>query len=401
MLEVEEAQKRIWARLSPLGTEWVTLQHAHGRMLAQDVQALCDQPPAAMSAMDGYAVRASDALLDQPLKVVGTSAAGHPWNGAIGKGEALRVFTGSVLPEGTDAVLIQEDTRREGERVWPKAPIETGLYVRPRGLDFRTGWTGLHAGMRLDPRHIGLAASLGHAVLPVRRRPRVALIATGDELRWPGTTPGPGQIVSSNTPALAAMVQAFGGETMDLGIVADQPQPLAEALKSASAADIIVTTGGASVGDFDLVQETAGEIGMVLDFWKIRMRPGKPLIFGEIFGKPFLGLPGNPVSACVCAIVFLRGALLTMLGQPTALPVEQGLLGKPLGPNGPRQDYARGCFVDAGRTRIAAAPRQDSSMFATFAHADLLLIRPPHDDPRDIGEPIHFIDLAKLLGFFS
>ena len=319
MLSVDEAQKRIWAAFEPLGPEWLPLNQAHGRILSQDLTALRTQPPAAMSAMDGYAVRAQDVQIGQSLKVIGESPAGHPFAGQVCAGEAVRIFTGAVIPNGADAILIQENATAQGASLIPNENVPTGQFVRPAGLDFVKGWTGLFAGTRLGPREIGLAASMGHAFLAVRRKPRIALIATGDELLWPGQQPGPGEIISSNTPALAAMVDGWGGEALDLGIVGDNKDALLDRLRQAACADLIVTTGGASVGDLDLVQDAASQAGMALDFWKIRMRPGKPLIFGKLLNRPFIGLPGNPVSAAVCAIMFMRGALMTMLGLSTAI----------------------------------------------------------------------------------
>lgn len=401
MLDVAEAQARICAAFSVIGTEWVAVGDACGRVLAEDVCAQHDQPPAAMSAMDGYAVRACDVVLGQALSVIGESLAGHPFVGEVSQGQTVRIFTGAVIPTGADAILIQEDATRTDDEVLPQETVATGQFVRPRGLDFTVGWTGLRAGMVMDPRHVGLAASMGHAFLPVRRRPKVALIATGDELRWPGSTPDAGEIISSNTPSLAAMISSWGGDALDLGIVPDQPEPLTRAFHAGAQADLIVTTGGASVGDFDLVQNTAGDAGMALDFWKIRMRPGKPLIFGHLLDRPFLGLPGNPVSAAVCALIFLRGALMTMLGQTTALPIAKVELSEPLPANSIRQDYARGCYADASRQAVFGANIQDSSMFATFAMADVLIVRPPGDPARERGELVDIIDLSRVFGATS
>lgn len=396
LLEVAEAQQRIFDALKPIGIEWVPINDAHGRVLAEDLKALRTQPPAAMSAMDGYAVRASDVVVGAPLRVIGESAAGHPFAGEMSPGHAVRIFTGAVIPVGADAILIQENTERRDDLMVPTETVAEGAFVRPAGLDFKAGWVGLEAGCVLSPLAIGLAASLGHAFVPVRRRPNVALIATGDELCWPGSMPGAGEIISSNTPALAAMVRAWGGDVVDLGIVPDRAAPLRTALEDARHADLIVTTGGASVGELDLVQDVATGAGMALDFWKIRMRPGKPLIFGNIFDRPFLGLPGNPVSAGVCAIVFLRGSIQRMLGLSTQLPITRATLGKPLGPGVERLDFARGRWIDKGSRTVEALDRQDSSMFAAFAHADNLLIRPPSDPSRQAGESIEIIDLAMI-----
>lgn len=401
MLDVAEAQRRIYAALQPLGAEWVPLSASLGRVLANDLLAKRDQPPAAMSAMDGYAVRAQDIEPGKSLDVIGESQAGHGFDRRLDANQAVRIFTGAVLPAGANAILIQENATRHGDSVLPTERVSAGLFVRPKGLDFATGWLGLNAGTKLDPRHVGLAATMGHGFMPVRRRPKVALIATGDELCWPGSQPGACQIISSNTPTIAAMIEGWGGETIDLGIVPDQPAPLLEALKAAAHADLIVTTGGASVGDFDLVQQTAGHAGMALDFWKIRMRPGKPLIFGDLFDRPFLGLPGNPVSAAVCALIFLRGALATMAGLSTEITIAKVELADPLPANGDRQDYARGRYSDGSKRRVIAAGKQDSSMFATLAQADVLIVRPPNEQARQPGEMVDIIDLTKVFNLLS
>ncbi|MCB2054727.1 MAG: molybdopterin molybdotransferase MoeA [Geminicoccaceae bacterium] len=393
MLEVAEAQARIWASVRTGPAEWVTLADAAGRVLARDVAAKRAQPPQAMSAMDGYAVRAADTA--SPMRVVGEVPAGRAFERPITRGEAVRIFTGGVLPEGADAVLIQEDAVRDGPNLTARSDVTPGLFVRRAGLDFAAGWVGLEAGRVLDPRALGLAAAMGHGFLEVRQRPRVALIATGDELRLPGETPAPQQIISSNTTALLAMVRAWGGTPVDLGIVADEPASLASALDQARHADMVVTTGGASVGDFDLVQKVAGEEGMTLDFWKIRMRPGKPLIFGDLHGRPFLGLPGNPVSAAVCAIVFLRGALRRHLGLAPDLPTVRRPLAAAVPKNGERRDHMRG-FARGEEGAVAPADAQDSSMFATFAAADVLIVRPPHAPALEAGEVVECIDLHRV-----
>ena len=393
MIEVEEAQARIWAAMTPGPSEWVPLAAAAGRVSAAPISARRDQPPRALSAMDGYAVRAADC--PGPLEVVAEVPAGKASARAVGPGEAVRVFTGSVIPDGADAVLIQENTKRDGSRIEATEPVTEGSFVRPRGLDFRANMVGVEEGQRLDARALGLAALLGHGWLPVRRKPRVALIATGDELRWPGEALEDHQITSSNSVALAAMIASWGGEAIDLGIAGDDPASLAATLDAAHGADLLVTSGGASVGDHDLVRRVSGERGMQLDFWKIRMRPGKPLIFGDLRGTPLLGLPGNPVSALVCAIVFLRGALRKQLGLDPALPMSTARLATELPPGGERRDFLRGNRTTDGR--VAPAPAQDSSMLATMARADVLIERPPGDPARDASEPVDVIDLPRIL----
>ncbi len=396
MLEVAAAQARITAALRPLPAETVPLQSALGRVLAADILAVRDQPPAAVSAMDGYAVRAGDTVAGGWLEVVGEVAAGRPVDLEVEPGQAARIFTGGLVPPGADAILIQEDAVAEGGRVRAKEAVTPGLFVRERALDYGAGWVGLRAGQRLDPRHVGLAASLGAAWIEVRRRPRVGLLATGNELVLPGSSPAPHQISSSNSFTLAAMVEAWGGVPVDLGIAADDPAHLAARLAAATGLDLLLTTGGASVGDHDLVRQVAGERGLELDFWKIRMRPGKPLIFGRIGEVALLGLPGNPVSAAVCGIVFLRGALRCLLGLDPTLPSSSARLAEALPAGGERQEYMRA--VRDGQGAIRATGRQDSSMFAALTTADVLLVRPPRDQPREQGAAVTVIDLAAVLG---
>ncbi len=398
MIPVEEALARILEAAPRTGREWVPLASALGRVLAGDLRALRRQPPVAVSAMDGFAVRASDARAGALLRLVGESRAGAGYPGGIGPGETVRIFTGAPLPAGADAVLIQEHARMRAQAVEVCAEVEAGRYIRPAGLDFEEGWLGLAAGTVLDARAVGLAAAMGHGWVPVRRRPRVALLATGDELVWPGSTPGPAQIVSSNSLALAAMVRGWGGEAWDLGIAPDRPEALADALREARGADVVVTTGGASVGSYDFVREAAGGLGLALDFWKIAMRPGKPLIFGRLGGMLFLGLPGNPVSAAVCALVFLRAVLRRSLGLDPALATERARVAAPLPANDERRDYLRAFWreTDTGR-EVVPADRQDSSMFALFARADALIVRPPHDPPRQPGERVEVVDLRRAL----
>ncbi len=396
MLAVAEAQARIQAALAPLPAEVVPLQQARGRVLAADVVAPRDQPPAAVSAMDGYAVRAADAVPDAWLEIVGSVAAGRPGDLVLRPGEAARIFTGGVVPGGADAILIQEDARVENGRVQATDRVTPGLHVREQGLDYRAGWIGLRTGTRLGPLAVGLAASLGAAWLEVRRRPRVGLLATGDELRLPGSSPARHEIVSSNTFVLAAMLEAWGAVPVDLGIARDTPAALAERLAGAAGLDLLVTSGGASVGDHDLVRRVAGAQGLALDFWKIRMRPGKPLIFGRLGAVPLLGLPGNAVSAAVCGIVFLRGAVRVMLGLDPALPTGTARLAGPLPAGGERAEYLRARYVGPGM--VQPAERQDSSMLATLAHADVLLVRPPAVPALPAEAAVEIVDLATVLG---
>lgn len=400
MLSVREAQARVLEGFRLMPHEWVTLDRALGRVLALDVAARRDQPPAAVSAMDGYAVRAAD--LDPPgrwLTVVGAAPAGHPFAGEVGPGETVRIFTGGVVPAGADSIAIQENAEADGNRVRFTRAVRRGEFVRPAGLDFKAGWVGLAAGAVLGPRELGLAAVMAQAWLPVRRRPRVGILATGDELRWPGETPASGEIVNSNSTALAAMVRLWGGEPIDLGISPDEPEALATRIEAVEGLDAFVTSGGASVGEHDRVQDALGVRGLELAFWKIAMRPGKPLLFGRLGAIPVLGLPGNPVSAAVCAIMFLRGGILRMLGLDPALPRGKARLAGSLPANDQREDYLRARYLgsEAGMRTVETAPRQDSSMFATFTRADALVVRPPHDPERAPGDLVEIIDLRMAL----
>jgi molybdopterin molybdotransferase len=398
MLAVEEAHARIVAAFAPLPSEWVHLAAAAGRVLSRDLVAGRDQPPGDTSAMDGYAVRAADlASGSATLRVVGSAPAGGSCDAELGPGETVRIFTGGLLPRGADAVALQENAGADGDRVRIEGAIEPGTFVRPAGLDFRRGERALPAGRRLSARDMGLAAALNHAWLPVRRRPRVALLATGDELVLPGQPLGPSQIVNSNTVALAAMVRHWGGKAVDLGIVRDRPDSLAEASAQLHGVDLAVTLGGASVGERDLVRAVLGEHGLTLDFWQIAMRPGKPLMFGRVQGVPLLGLPGNPVSAGVCAVLFVRAAICALLGLDPAPPEVPGVLGAPLGANDHRQEYLRAgaAWRDDGRLEAIPAPRQDSSMLATFARADCLIKRAPFAPAMAPGTPVSLLLLGS------
>jgi len=399
MLPVAEAQARILAPLTTLPAEWVPLPQALGRVLAEDLAARRDQPPVAVSAMDGYAVRGADtAEVGRPFCLVGEAVAGGDRTLAVGPHEAVRIFTGGAVPAGADAIVIQENAEAAGDTVRFTATVAPGTFVRAAGLDFAAGWTGLATGAVLDARALGLAAAMGHLWLPVRRRPRLGLLATGNELRWPGETPHGSQIISSNTLTVGAMATGWGASAIDLGICADDGAALAARVRDAAGLDLLVTTGGASVGDYDLVQRALGREGLKLDFWKIAMRPGKPLLFGSLGLVPVLGFPGNPVSAGVCAIVFLRLAQQRMLGLPEGLPERRARLANPLPANDQRQDYLRAVYVEHdGERRLRTAPRQDSSMLATFANADALLVRTAFDPARDIGDTVTLIDLREAL----
>jgi molybdopterin molybdotransferase len=383
LIPVAEALERVLAHATPLAAEEVPLAEADGRVLAYGLKALRTQPPADVSAMDGYAVRSADvAKAPVRLKVVGEVAAGRPFAAKVGPGEAARIFTGGVVPDGADAVAIQEQTKRDGDAVEVQKPTAKGRNVRPQGLDFRLGDALLAAGHRLTARDLALAAGMNHPLLPVSRRPKVALFATGNELVAPGTEPGPGQIVYSNGFALTALAREEGAEVRDLGIVHDTLQATITAIRDARgiAADILVTTGGASVGDYDLVHKGFAAEGMDLSFWKIAMRPGRPLLHGRLGGMHVLGLPGNPVSSYVCAFLFLVPLIRRMSGRSDlAAPIDSAVLGNDLPENDERADYLRATLKAGPDGPIASTfPVQDSSMMAPLSQANCLVIREPY-----------------------
>ena len=394
MIPVEEALAKILTSLTPLGAEEVSVEAALGRVLAEDVTARVTQPPKPVSAMDGYAVKAADvASVPVTLTVVGEAPAGRGYQSVVESGQAVRIFTGAPLPDGADSIVIQEDTEASGTSVTVKEAPAPGNFVRPAGLDFRTGDIGIPAGKLLNARDIGLAAGMNHPWLRVVRRPRIAILATGDEIVRPGDPIGRDQIVSSNALALSAFVRGAGGEPLVLGIAPDEMDGLTRMIAGARGADLLVTTGGASVGDHDLIQTVLGEAGS-LDFWKIAMRPGKPLMFGEIHDTPVLGLPGNPVSSMVCALLFLGPAIERLLGRSARGPeTKPARLTAGLKPNDRRQDYLRATLaVDADGTMLATPfAKQDSSQFSLLTKADCLLVRPPHDPARAAGETVQVI----------
>jgi molybdopterin molybdotransferase len=400
MISVEEAQQRLIAMIAPLGAEQVAISDALGRVLAEDVVARRTQPPWDVSAMDGYAVRASDvATVPARLKVVGSAPAGQAFAGTVKPGEAVRIFTGAPVPAGADCIVIQEDTEREGDIVEVREGAPKGHYVRPAGLDFREGETGLKAGRRLSPSDIGFAAAMNRPWLLVHRRPRVAILPTGDEVVMPGDPVGPHQIVSSNGIALAALVTSCGGVPVHLAIAPDDNNALQRIAAGAAGADLLLTTGGASVGDHDLVRSALGTDGLALDFWSVAMRPGKPLMVGRYRDTPMIGLPGNPVSTLVCGLLFAKPAMARMSGITDVfeLPIRARLT-IPLDENDRRQDYLRSTLTRAADGTLEAAPfrKQDSSMISLLARADCLVIRKPHAAPAKAGDWVEIVPLTTL-----
>ena len=399
MISVDEARARILADLTATAAELVPLAQAWGRVSAAAVAARLTQPPHDVSAMDGYALRAADGGLGAELEVVGSAPAGHPWAGTIGPGQALRLFTGSVVPDGADAILLQEDATRTGARVRVDEAVVGGRHIRRAGQDFAVGDVLVPAGKRLNARDIGLMAAGNHPWVGVHRAPRVAILATGDEIALPGEPIPAGGIVSSNSHALAALVRACGGDAVVLPIAPDDRAAIAAAADGARSCDILVTTGGASVGEHDLIQDALGERGLVVDFWKIAMRPGKPLIHGRLGSVPLLGLPGNPVSSLITAILFLVPALGVLSGLPPAPPpVSLARLGAGLAANDQRADHlrARMTFDADGTPVVSAFGRQDSAMLRLLAESDALILRPPHAPAALAGEMVPVIPLVTL-----
>jgi molybdopterin molybdotransferase len=398
MIPVAEARQRLLEPLKPLGTEQVALSDAFGRVLAQDVVARRTQPPMALSAMDGYAVRAADVMrIPARLRVAGSVPAGQSYERLLNPGEAVRIFTGAPLPAGADAIVIQEDTDRDGDTVIVKESSAAGRHVRVAGLDFRQGETKLIASKRLTARDIGLAAAMNWPWLLVYRRPRIAILPTGDEVVLPGDPVGPNQIVSSNGFALAALIQACGGEPVALPIAPDNAQALQRIAAAATGVDLLVTTGGASVGEHDLVRDALGETGLVLDFWKIAMRPGKPLMVGRYRDTPMIGLPGNPVSTMVCGLLFLKPAIEKLSGlTPAATPPIFARLGVALRENDTREDYLRASLTRLADGTLEARPfdKQDSSMVSLLAASDCLVVRKPHAPAAAVGEHVEIIPFA-------
>jgi molybdopterin molybdotransferase len=390
LLSVEEAQARVLALAVPLPTERVALSQAHGRVLAEDALARRAQPPFDASAMDGYALRAEDARPGARLRVIGGAAAGRRFSGRVGPGEAVRIFTGAPIPEGAGRVAIQEEVGREGEWAILLPSASEGSNIRPKGGDFAEG-ARLSAPRRLRPADLALLAAMNVGEIRAFRRPDVALIATGDELVMPGDAPGEDQIVASNIFGLKALIEAEGGRARMLPIAKDRPDALSAVFGLAKGADLIVTIGGASVGEHDLVAKVAADLGMELAFHKVALRPGKPLLSGRLHGAPLLGLPGNPVSAMVCGHLFLLPILRAMQGVPDPLPKPMtATLAQDLPENGPRAHYMRARLSEG---RIAPFPAQDSSLLSILAEANALLIRAPSEGHRNKGETVRYLPI--------
>ncbi len=389
MISVEEALARCLALAGPLPLESVPLAKASGRWMGTPAVATRDQPPFAASAMDGYAVQ-GDPGPDDVFAVIDEAGAGHAFTGQVGPGQAVRIFTGAPVPAGATRVLIQEDVVALGDRIILRDGADTGLHIRPLGQDFRAGDS--LSPRRLRPNDLALLAAMNIPAVAVSRRPVVALIATGDELVMPGEDPRPDQIIASNSFALQAMVEAAGGEARLLPIARDTEAELATVLGLAEGADLIVTIGGASVGDHDLVGKVAG---FEPAFWKIAMRPGKPLMAGRLNGVPMLGLPGNPVSAIVCGHLFLLPMVRAMLGDPAPAPrFLRASLGQDLPANGPRAHYMRARLsVDGDLPRITPLDRQDSALLSILGEADALLLRPVNDGPCGAGILVDYLPL--------
>lgn len=396
MIPVSEARERLLGLISALPAEEVPLARAAGRVLARDAVARRDQPPFAAASMDGYAIKSAEAETGAMFRVIGEAAAGHRFDGTAGPGEAVRIFTGAPIPDGTDFVVIQEDVSRSGDLMTIVRAPGSKSNIRPRGGDFCSG-TALPAPRILSPSDIALLAAMNIAAVPVTRRPVVALIATGDELVMPGEAPGPDQIIASNGFGLKAMLEALGAKARMLPIARDSVQSLQTAFALTDGADLVVTIGGASAGDHDLVGRVAGDLGLKQAFYKVAMRPGKPLMAGrlggdgDIDGVAMVGLPGNPVSAMVCGQVFLAPMVRAMLGLGGAPPpLRRAVLSGDLGANGAREHYMR-AVIEAGQVR--AFDNQDSALLTVLAQANALVVRAPHDPPRPAGDEIAYIPI--------
>lgn len=400
LLPVDEALARLLEDVAPTETELLPLHEAAGRVLAGDIVALRTQPPFDASAMDGYAVRAADVqVVGARLRVIGEAPAGRLFPGTVGPHEAVRIFTGAPMPDGADTVLIQENTRRiDPQTVEVTEPVAAMKNVRLRGLDFREGDVLLPSGRRLDSAALSLAASANHPSLPVARKPLVAVIATGDELLPPGSETGPDQIIASNVYGVAAAAREAGADIVDLGIAPDRKEAIAALVDEAIArrADVIVTIGGASVGDHDFIHDVLTSQGVDLAFWKVAMRPGKPLMFGRKGRTRILGLPGNPVASLICSELYLKPLVARLCGTDYVQDVREAVLGRAMSANDTRQDYVRAAVRrDDGRLVATAFDVQDSSMLQILARSDALIIRPPFAPAAAAGATCRVLMLNK------
>lgn len=404
MIPLEEALEHVRENLSTVPAEQVPLTEGLGRVLAANAVSQLTYPPADISAMDGYAVRAADTdgapvILTQ----VGFSQAGSGFAGTVGRDETVRIFTGAPLPDGADAIVIQENATGDGDRITIEKPVATGTFVRPEGMDFVAGEPVLTAGTLLTARCLGLLAAMNVTWLDVRRRPRIAYLGTGDELVMPGQPLAPDQIISSNSVALDGYVRTLGGEPVSLGIARDDPQSLRSALSRLGGVDLLVTIGGASVGEFDLVRDVFGGEGMEVIFHGVAVRPGKPVLFGKLGGVPVLGMPGNPVSVGISSLLFLRPAIEQMLAIASPPePMTRARLGVNLGENDRRQDYMRATLSKDDDGELVATPlgKQDSAMMAGFAKADALIVRPPFDPALSAGDRVNVMPIPAACATF-
>lgn len=390
MITVAQALDALFALAVEMPVEMVPLAQADGRVLARDVASLRTQPPFDNSAMDGYACRIEDAVVGGTLTVIGESAAGHRFDGTLGAGQAVRIFTGAPMPVGATRVVLQEDVTRTGDTITVTDDLDQGPHIRPAGNDFDTGHR-LTAPRRLAPQDIALLAAMNHPVVPVRKRPDVAIIATGDELVQPGETAGPDQIIASNSFGIAAMLKQAGADVRMLPIAGDTAPALRQAFDLAASADLILTIGGASVGDYDLVAPVAKEIGLEQSFYKVAMRPGKPLMAGRLGAARMVGLPGNPVSAMVCSRIFVQPLIDAMLGLGCHAPrTITAQLAHPLSANGPRQHYMRGALNEG---QVEVFDRQDSSLLSVLAQANCLAVIAPNAPAMPAGAMVDVLVL--------
>lgn len=397
LLSVEKALLRILENVEPTETELVPLAQSGDRILSENLSATRTQPPFPASAMDGYAARAVDVLeVPAVLTLIGESAAGHGFGGSVTAGECVRIFTGAPVPPGADTIVIQENVSRDGDNIIVAKGEATGRYVRPAGLDFSKGDVLLSAGDRLSPAHVSLAAAMNLPDLPVHRKPLVAIIATGDELVLPGDQPTGDQIIASNGFGVADIIRRSGGEVLDLGIAADTLTSLEEKFAQAKDADIIVTLGGASVGDHDLVAQALQDKGVNLNFWKLAMRPGKPVMYGQLLNRVtpqrHLGLPGNPVSSLVCAGIFLVPLIKKMTRRAPQSHRLEAVLDKDLAENDQREEYMRAIHVERdGAYFVTPFDNQDSSILSLMARSTCLMVRPAFAPMASVGDPCEII----------